>query len=54
MLTLVRLQMGCQAVELPAGLIDAHKGEGPEAAALRELLEETGFSGEARNPFTLR
>lgn len=30
-------------VEFPAGLIDA--GETPEAAALRELLEETGYHG---------
>ena len=30
-------------VELPAGLIDA--GETPEAAALRELTEETGYVG---------
>jgi 8-oxo-dGTP pyrophosphatase MutT (NUDIX family) len=30
-------------IEFPAGLIDA--GETPEAAALRELLEETGYHG---------
>lgn len=31
-------------LEIPGGLIDA--GEDPRAAAVRELLEETGFSGE--------
>lgn len=31
------------SVEMPAGLIDA--GEGAEAAAIRELKEETGFVG---------
>lgn len=32
-------------VELPAGLID--ESESPETAAVRELLEETGYGGEA-------
>jgi len=31
--------------ELPAGMIDA--GEAPEACAVRELAEETGYAGEA-------
>jgi 8-oxo-dGTP pyrophosphatase MutT (NUDIX family) len=32
-------------IEVPAGLIDA--GETPEQCAVRELLEETGYVGEA-------
>ncbi|GCB68939.1 hypothetical protein scyTo_0000972 [Scyliorhinus torazame] len=35
--------MGWYCLELPAGLID--DGETAEIAALRELLEETGFKG---------
>jgi len=38
-----RPPVGRKTVELPAGLID--KGESAEAAALRELKEETGFVG---------
>ena len=34
-------------VEFPAGLIDP--GETPEAAAVRELYEETGFIGQVRS-----
>ncbi|KAM9327509.1 ADP-sugar pyrophosphatase [Pholidichthys leucotaenia] len=39
-----RPPMGCYTLEFPAGLID--DGETPEAAALRELKEETGYKGE--------
>ena len=33
----------CVSIELPSGKIDP--GEGNEAAAIRELLEETGYAG---------
>ncbi|KAM8740726.1 ADP-sugar pyrophosphatase isoform 1-T2 [Acanthopagrus schlegelii] len=39
-----RPPMGCYTLEFPAGLID--EGECAEAAALRELKEETGYKGE--------
>ncbi|KAM6896774.1 ADP-sugar pyrophosphatase isoform 1-T1 [Lycodopsis pacificus] len=39
-----RPPMGCHTLEFPAGLID--EGESAEAAALRELKEETGYKGE--------
>ncbi|XP_061570202.1 ADP-sugar pyrophosphatase isoform X1 [Cololabis saira] len=39
-----RPPMGCCTLEFPAGLID--EGENAEAAALRELKEETGYKGE--------
>jgi len=36
---------GTVLVELPAGMID--EGEEPEACAVRELAEETGYAGDA-------
>jgi branched-chain amino acid transport system ATP-binding protein len=41
-----RYPMGARCIELPAGIIgdsDAFENETPEAAAMRELEEETGF-----------
>lgn len=39
-----RVPLGRPCIELPAGLIgDEAPGEAPEAAAARELFEETGF-----------
>lgn len=34
---------GKRFLEVPGGAVDDHKGESPEAAARRELLEETGY-----------
>uniref|UniRef100_A0A3Q3KJ58 ADP-sugar pyrophosphatase n=1 Tax=Mastacembelus armatus TaxID=205130 RepID=A0A3Q3KJ58_9TELE len=39
-----RPPLGCCTLEFPAGLID--EGETADAAALRELKEETGYKGE--------
>lgn len=41
-----RIPVNGFVIEFPAGLIDA--GERVEDAALRELLEETGYTGEVR------
>lgn len=44
-----RIPLHGKSIELPAGIVgdsDAFAGEGFEQAALRELLEETGFRGE--------
>eukprot|EP00386_Alphamonas_edax_P005812 GDKI01018957.1.p1 GENE.GDKI01018957.1~~GDKI01018957.1.p1 ORF type:complete len:271 (-),score=54.34 GDKI01018957.1:242-1054(-) len=38
-----RPPLGKHTIELPAGLID--KGETPQQAGVRELLEETGYTG---------
>ena len=39
-----RVPLGCNCVELPAGLVgDDVEGEAAEAAAIRELEEETGY-----------
>lgn len=39
----LRIPMNCFCLEFPAGLID--QGESPEDCSVRELLEETGFTG---------
>jgi 8-oxo-dGTP pyrophosphatase MutT (NUDIX family) len=48
-----RPPVGSYVVEFPAGLIDGD--EAPEAAAMRELMEETGYEGEVRSvsPFAV-
>lgn len=39
-----RVPLGCMSLELPAGLVgDEEEGEHIEAAAIRELEEETGY-----------
>ncbi|KAG0243287.1 hypothetical protein BGW41_002472 [Actinomortierella wolfii] len=45
-----RPPLGCFAVEFPSGLVDP--GESAEQAALRELLEETGFSSKIKSSST--
>ncbi|CAM9544983.1 unnamed protein product [Discosporangium mesarthrocarpum] len=42
-----RPPVGAEVIEAPAGLVDA--GESAQAAAERELLEETGFCGTVTN-----
>ena len=42
-----RVPLGRKCLELPAGLVgDQEEGEGIEAAAIRELEEETGYRAE--------
>lgn len=42
-----RVPLGCYCLELPAGLVgDDVQGEAAEAAAIRELEEETGYRAE--------
>lgn len=42
-----RVPIGCRCIELPAGLVgDEQEGEAIEAAAIRELEEETGYRAE--------
>src|SRR6476660_2610205 len=42
-----RVPLGCNCLELPAGLVgDDTEGEQVEAAAIRELEEETGYRAE--------
>ena len=42
-----RVPLGCNCLELPAGLVgDDAEGEEAEAAAIRELEEETGYRAE--------
>lgn len=50
-----RIPVGRQVIELPAGLVgDTPEGrmETPAQAALRELLEETGYHADALAPLT--
>ena len=43
-----RVPLGARCLELPAGLVgDEEEGEAIEAAAIRELEEETGYRAEA-------
>lgn len=45
----LREAVGERLLEIPAGILDA-PGEGPEEAARRELLEETGYRAVALRP----
>lgn len=45
-----RHPIGEVMLEIPAGKLDKLPGETPEAAALRELREETGFTAEKLEP----
>jgi ADP-ribose pyrophosphatase len=48
-----RPALGRSIIELPAGLVGdelGHEAEGMEAAARRELLEETGYAAESVTP----
>lgn len=49
-----RVPIGCRTIEMPAGLVgDTTAGESAEAAAGRELIEETGWEA-SRIEFLLR
>ena len=42
-----RIPLGARTIEMPAGLVgDDHAADTPEAAARRELIEETGWSAD--------
>lgn len=46
MVSQFRPPIGCEVLELPAGIVgddEGHDGESPEQAAARELVEETGY-----------
>lgn len=51
-----RVPLHARSIELPAGILGdeaAHRDEAPEACALRELLEETGFRARSARLLTI-